>query len=420
MTKESVSPIGLVHGAIQPEWIVKYPVSLGARQTYSVLCDMARDKDHCWPSHKTLAAKVGRSVTSIKRYLRQLVGAGLIKIESWAKRSCKYVILFVSELRDAAARREQKISNKASTRAQAERATRSASACPAASALPAQSPHVKASSQARPAASPAPSVPAPAPAAPAASTAPAVSSVSAAPSLADFDAFWAAYPVEKQVRRAAAIKVWRKLMRSGELPELSVLLTALEGFKASDSWEKEEGRWIPAPCRWLEDMRWLDTSSVAYVAAVERRKAAKKQAAEMKAAREEAASKAENQDTSRRAEEEKAIEEKAMPLFEAFAARFQGHEIQPWERAKWLYLYETGKAPLADDVPEDNALSVMEFLKAFEKRALGKASAAGVACSAGGRIADGLRGLLSLSGIFPRTSATANICHDIEVRKKEV
>src|SRR4051794_19865947 len=41
----------------------------------------AWSKDHCWPSDRTIAARVGRSVGHVQRCLRQLEAAGWVERE---------------------------------------------------------------------------------------------------------------------------------------------------------------------------------------------------------------------------------------------------------------------------------------------------------------------------------------------------
>ena len=70
---KTFAPKGNIFGPILPQFILEMPLSLGAKVMYALLCNYASDKDHCWPSQKTLAARLACSVSSIKNYLAELV-----------------------------------------------------------------------------------------------------------------------------------------------------------------------------------------------------------------------------------------------------------------------------------------------------------------------------------------------------------
>lgn len=67
-----------------------------------------------------------------------------------------------------------------------------------------------------------------------------------------FDVFWNAYP--RQVYKDEAKRAFEKL---GAV-DLDAMLKALEEQKASAQWQKERGRFIPAPARWLRARCWED------------------------------------------------------------------------------------------------------------------------------------------------------------------
>lgn len=69
----------------------------------------------------------------------------------------------------------------------------------------------------------------------------------------EFEAFWKAYP--RKVAKANAIKAFSK---AKDKPELKELLAILETHKASDSWQKDGGAYIPHAATWLNGSRWLD------------------------------------------------------------------------------------------------------------------------------------------------------------------
>jgi len=75
--------------------------------------------------------------------------------------------------------------------------------------------------------------------------------------IADFDAWWAAYPL-KVAKRAAHTK-WITLATKRELPELDDLLLAVERYKQS---EPVKRGFIAHPATWLNQGRWTDQLEV--------------------------------------------------------------------------------------------------------------------------------------------------------------
>lgn len=69
-----------------------------------------------------------------------------------------------------------------------------------------------------------------------------------------FKKFWMAYP--KKAARPAALRAFRKINPSSEL--LDTMLTALEVQKRTESWQKDDGQYIPYPQKWLNQSRWED------------------------------------------------------------------------------------------------------------------------------------------------------------------
>lgn len=72
-----------------------------------------------------------------------------------------------------------------------------------------------------------------------------------------FDRFWAAYP--KKVGKADARKKFEKLVPDEST--LSAILSSLEYLKATDQWQRENGKYIPNPSTWLNQKRWQDEAS---------------------------------------------------------------------------------------------------------------------------------------------------------------
>jgi hypothetical protein len=71
-----------------------------------------------------------------------------------------------------------------------------------------------------------------------------------------FDEFWLAYP--KKVGKQDAIRKWKNLRKSGRLPPVGELVTALERQKTWEQWQKDGGQFIPNPATWLNQGRWED------------------------------------------------------------------------------------------------------------------------------------------------------------------
>jgi hypothetical protein len=76
-------------------------------------------------------------------------------------------------------------------------------------------------------------------------------------SCAEFETFYRAYP--KHVDRKDALDAWEELQPDDKL--LALILSKLEQYKKTPAWEKDSGRYIPSPGRWLRDQRWLDDLS---------------------------------------------------------------------------------------------------------------------------------------------------------------
>ena len=53
-------------------------ISPGAKLTYAMLLKYAREKDNCFPGQDTLAKNMGNGERSVRRWLNELEGVGLI------------------------------------------------------------------------------------------------------------------------------------------------------------------------------------------------------------------------------------------------------------------------------------------------------------------------------------------------------
>ncbi|GFO59301.1 hypothetical protein GMST_16260 [Geomonas silvestris] len=75
--------------------------------------------------------------------------------------------------------------------------------------------------------------------------------------LSAFAQFWEAYPTKKA--KAAAEESWAKINPDVDL--LTVILKALDQQKGGESWQKDNGRFIPHAATWLNGRRWEDEAA---------------------------------------------------------------------------------------------------------------------------------------------------------------
>lgn len=73
-----------------------------------------------------------------------------------------------------------------------------------------------------------------------------------------FENFWEKYP--KQISKHNALKAWKRLNPNDEM--VCLILTALEQHKQTHQWQKEDGRYIPAPAKWINNRRWEDKLNI--------------------------------------------------------------------------------------------------------------------------------------------------------------
>lgn len=71
-----------------------------------------------------------------------------------------------------------------------------------------------------------------------------------------FGQFWGAYP--KKRHKGQAQKTWDNLVKKKKLPEINILIRAIELQKETPDWKKENGKYIPYPATWLNAEGWLD------------------------------------------------------------------------------------------------------------------------------------------------------------------
>ena len=182
-------------------------------------------------------------------------------------------------------------------------------------------------------------------------------SVGGGDSLVDFEKAWESYP--KKEAKGFARVAWLQLQRVGQLPLLDELQAAIRRFADTESWQREQGRFIPQMGNWLRGQRWLDPVSTAVSPGVQRRQEFERMNQEFQM-REEA------EKTKSRAEMEA-----VRPLFTAFAEKFRarGEEFhEPMVFGAWMCRYRKNQAPMASDVPDDNTLRITDFIKSFQQQ----------------------------------------------------
>ena len=334
---ETFSPKGNIHGPILPQFVLRMSITFGAKTMYAILCDYAADKDHCWPSQTTLAKRLSCSLSSVKNYLAELVREKLISIRREQYRSSVYYLLRPEEFIES---QETKSANKQSeadchepnsgylTTLNKQRKEKNSPLSPHATAETASAPVHRTCG------------------APAAGGVPSF--------LPDFENVWALYP-KKEAKGFARI-AWLKLSRSGQLPPLAELHAAIRRFATSESWQREQGRFVPQMGNWLRGQRWLDPLSPAEAAKETQSQAALE------------ASRLHEEQEQRLREQKDAERARLRPLFDAFAAKFPPVANDAMPFGIWQYLHSQHRAPSADDVPPDNPLGIVEFLSEFKRR----------------------------------------------------
>lgn len=315
MEKETFRPRGNISGPILPRYALTLKISLGAKMLYSLLCDYAGDKDHCWPSQTTLAGLLGCSVSSIKTYLRELAGQRLIAVELRECRSSTYYLLKPPFL-SARAGQSNSDGGEANSGYITNCRKKETNYPPTPTPPTAKEP--------------------PSTRQPRRGVGDFFSANNA------FESIWNAYPRKEAKELARA--VWHRLWRQGAI-RIEALMESLRRFCRSDGWNREHGRYVPQLVNWLRGQRWLDElpSSPAAVATDHDAKVRAWEAAQDR----------------RQADPDL---EAVRPQFEAFLARFRDTRLRGPAWGLWTLLHKAGRAPQAHDVADASA-SPLDFLR---------------------------------------------------------
>ena len=315
MEKDTFRPRGNISGPILPRYALTLKISLGAKMLYSLLCDYAGDKDHCWPSQTTLAGLLGCSVSSIKTYLRELAGQRLIAVELRECRSSTYYLLKPSFL-SARAGQSNSDGGEANSGYRSNYRKKESNYPPTPKPPTAKEPPL--------------------------TRQPRRGVGDFFPANTVFETVWNAYP--KKEAKELARAVWHRLWRQGAI-RVEALMESLRRFCRSDGWNREHGRYVPQLVNWLRGQRWLDElpSSPAAVATDHDAKVRAWEAAQER----------------RQADSDL---EAVRPQFEAFLARFRDTRLRGPAWGLWTLLHKAGRAPQAHDVADASA-SPLDFLR---------------------------------------------------------
>lgn len=327
---ETFAPKGKICGPILPQFVLEKSITFGAKVMYALLCNYASERDHCWPSHATLAARLSCSVSSVKNYLRELVREKLIVIRREQYRSCVYYLLCPQVLINAQKikpdRKQSKVACDGTTSGCIN--TLNKQNKEKRSPLP---PIASEQSQSSPGS-------------------PAAGGVSSP--VQDFESLWNLYP--KKEAKGFARVAWFKLLRSGQLPPVHEIRVAIQRFAASEGWQREQGRFVPQMGNWLRGQRWLDPLPPA-------EQAEQRHDLELRSAMQ-----TREEQERRLMERQKAEKARLRPLFEAFAAKFPPLANGAMAFGIWLHLHSLSCAPSASDVPPNSTLGIVEFMNDYK------------------------------------------------------
>ncbi len=337
-------PKGNIRGFIMPDFVFKdMRLCLGAKMLFAVMCNFAGDKDHCWPSHNTLAKSLDCSVSTVKTYIKQLMEYGYIAMETHHLRSCLYFILqpIMQENRNTSARN-------LSLRPYSQNL-----------ATPRSKSDYKYNLIENNTNTPLP---------------PNASQATETSSLAfvqrgrgdfssmnkDFEEFFAIYP--KKEGKELARSMWFKLVKHGLLPAFDVLKGFLAKVRQSHQWQKDYGRYVPMAVNFLRGKRWEDNIEAvvpSYTQNLSQVQENQEKTTELQ--------KHLAQVEQERYQKEKEKNETLRPLYEAIANKFQ-HGVNGASFGLWSFLYSKGLAPSVKDIPQNTqGIHFLNWLHGYKR-----------------------------------------------------
>jgi hypothetical protein len=72
----------------------------------------------------------------------------------------------------------------------------------------------------------------------------------------DFESFYSVYP--KHVSKGQALKTWTKMSKDKQLPDISVIISAIQKWKDTDVFKNTDSKFIKNPSTWLNGLCWDD------------------------------------------------------------------------------------------------------------------------------------------------------------------
>ena len=86
----------------------------------------------------------------------------------------------------------------------------------------------------------------------------------------NFEIAFSEYP--RKDAKEAARKIWHKLSQTGELSKIGDVLKAIKFQKETkESWQRDNGRYIPYFVNWLQDLRFTETQAESYLSEQEQK-----------------------------------------------------------------------------------------------------------------------------------------------------
>ena len=323
---ETIAPRGRFTGPILPRFILEMEITVDAKMLYALLCDFAGDKDHCWPSQTRLAGMLSCSVSSVKKYLRELEARDLISIRRGSFHASTYFILRPKNAALFSRPQEPKFAYPQANSGYDKNFKKKDNYPPTPTPQNAKEP---------------PSI-----SGPRCGRGDFFSANSA------FESFWAAYP--KKEAKELARSVWHRLWRQGAI-SVAALVEALRRFCGTDSWNREHGRYVPQLANWLKGRRWLDEAPESVGETLPPAEQARHEEARRR-------NKLFAEQEKRRNAYYQAETAQLRPAFEKFLACFpEGTENPGPAWGLWNLLHRKGQAPSAADV-SDASLSPFAFL----------------------------------------------------------
>lgn len=334
---ETFIPKDRITGPILPAFVLRENLSPGAKLLYSLLCGHASDKDHCWPSHRLLAQELGYSVSSIKNWLGELVRARLLAIRRAAYRASTYVLLrprsgAASTISTIPIRRQSNFDYPQSNFSYRKESKENLNIYPPLPPTNCATPFRATPARVKRGGG----------------------DFLSANSI--FERLWSVYP--RKEAKELARSAWRRLWRRGLLPALDTLLAALDRFRASTTWNREHGRFVPQLANWLRGRRWLDDAPAALATPSAAPAGTPEKAREVRRCL-------------KRLEDLQRADpalEAARPDFEAFLSRFDdGQRKRGPAWGLWSLLYRGGKAPTVEQTLERADMGVLSFLQNWQR-----------------------------------------------------